>query len=94
MASVARLHRRQAVGEGSAGNVFISGLDHIEAIGGGMLRFVLYINIANEAGLLDAIPLDFDIVMPASALPDAIGKALSAMGRVVFAREGSLSVMQ
>jgi hypothetical protein len=36
--------------------------------------------------MLDAIPLDFDIVMPAAALPDAIGKALAAMSRVVFAR--------
>jgi hypothetical protein len=39
--------------------------------------------------------LDFDIVMPAAALPDAIGKALAAMSRVVFASvPGKLTVMQ
>jgi hypothetical protein len=47
--------RRMADTDGATSR-FISGLDHIEAIGGGMLRFVLYMNIANEAGILESIP--------------------------------------
>lgn len=76
-------------------DLFICGLDRIESIGGGMLRFVLFVNFENECGAMEKSPAEIDIVMPASALPDAIGKAIVAVGRQVFiGTDGSMTLLQ
>ncbi|MGE0290391.1 MAG: hypothetical protein AB7I42_25090 [Bradyrhizobium sp.] len=53
-------------------DTFVSGLAHIEDIGGGCLRFVCF--VCQDGDRIVAAR----IVMPADALPDAIKKALAA----------------
>ena len=68
-------------------DLYITGLDHIEPMVGGMLRFVLYVDRFRPDGTKERMPADFDVVMSKDMLPDAIGKALAAIGRAMFSRE-------
>lgn len=79
---------------GRARDEFISGVNYLEVIGGGLFRVTFYVNVTDDMGLLECKTADFAVVMPLTALPDAIGKALAVTGKTVFAREGSLTVMQ
>lgn len=73
-------------------DVFVSGLERIEVVGGGCLRFVMF-TMEHIEGRMCRVELDNAIVMPLDALPDAIGKALMAMGRQVVVRpNGQISV--
>lgn len=74
-------------------DVFVSGLECIEPVGGGCLRFVLFVNQVID-GVNVRVSLDHAVVMPIDALPDAIGKALMALGRQVFIKpDGTMTVM-
>lgn len=92
MASLVRVRSLDALASAQAEDMFVSGLDRIDLLGGGMLRFVGYVeHSAREGGQIERLAAFRNIVMPAAALPDAIGKAILAMGRQVFVTpEGSL----
>lgn len=57
-------------------DTFVSGLSHVEHVGGGCLRFVLYVDRIID-GVACRMIVD-RIIMHADALPDAISKALAA----------------
>jgi hypothetical protein len=77
---------------GAHSDVFASGLERIEIVGGGCLRFVMYAMEQIE-GRMCRVEMERAIVMPLDALPDAIGKALMAMGRQVMVRpDGQITV--
>lgn len=57
--------------------VFVSGLDRIEPVGGGCYRFVLYSGKEDRMVVLR-------VVAPLEAFPDAIGKMLRCLGQQVF----------
>lgn len=79
----------------SAEDVFASSVNYFEIIGGGLFRVTFNVNVTNGVGAIETRPSNFALVMPLSALPDAIGKAIAISSRVVFARDdGSLTVMQ
>lgn len=72
---------------------FISGLDSIQPLGNGNLEFVLYVMETTDGESVKRL-LDESIVMHIGALPDAVGKALMALGRQVLVSEnGSVTVM-
>lgn len=75
---------------------FVSSVNYLEIIGGGLFRVTFYVNVANaNDSNLECVPADFSLVMPLTALPDAIGKALVVSSRTIFARpDGSLTLMQ
>lgn len=58
-------------------DTFVTGLSHIEHVGGGCLRFVLYVERAVD-GRRCRMVVD-RIVMHSEMLPDAIAKALAAV---------------
>jgi hypothetical protein len=64
-------------------DLFVSGVASLEIIGGGMVRITFTVNQSND-GRVEAHPADFALVMPLSAIPDGIGKALSITARAVF----------
>lgn len=64
-----------------APEIFCSGLGGIEDIGGGCLRFYLYVMqqpVETEGPPQKVIVAK--VIAPASAVPDAVGKMLSAIG--------------
>jgi hypothetical protein len=67
-----------------APEIFTSGLAKIEDIGGGCLRFYLYVMQApiDGEGPADRVVVA-KIVAPASAVPDAVMKMLASIGRAV-----------
>lgn len=72
--------------------IFASGLERIEHAGGGCLRIVLFENKAIN-GIMERIQIVPDVIIPIDALPDAIGKAMMALGRQVCVRpDGSMTV--
>lgn len=73
--------------------IFTSGLECIANVGGGCLEFIMFVN-QDIDGHTVRVRLDESVVMPVEALPDAIGKALMALGRQVFVRpDGTITVM-
>lgn len=62
---------------------FTSGLSHVELIGGGCARFVLYSNQSNGEAVDRLVVAR--IVMPLEAVPDAIRKALAAASHEIVA---------
>lgn len=81
MGSVA--HPRTVVGHAS--DLFVSCVNTIEVIGGGMVRVTFLVNLSGTDGRLHAEPADWALVMPAASFPDGIGKAIAATARCVFA---------
>lgn len=61
-------------------DVFVSGLSHIEIIGGGCARFVCYTNRTDPETDKVIQEVSASIVMPIDQLPDAIRKALHVAG--------------
>lgn len=73
--------------------VFVSGLEAVERVGGDCLRFVFFVNEMLN-GKLTRVLQQQTVVMPITALPDAIGKSLTALGRQVLVRaDGSVTAM-
>jgi hypothetical protein len=63
---------------------FVSGIDRIENAGGQCVRLVTYVMRDIDGNMT---PCEGPhVVMPLDALPDAVGKALSAMGRQIIVR--------
>lgn len=57
---------------------FVSGLDHIELIGGGCARFVWFVNQTDDEGNVRRQPV-LNVVVPVDAFPDAILQATMAL---------------
>lgn len=73
-------------------DLFVSGLERVERAGGSCLRFVPYV-IHTIEGRETAVSADNSFVMPIEAIPDAIGKAMMALGRHVLIKpDGSVTV--
>lgn len=73
----------------------ISGLDHIEPIGNGMVRLVWYVNRQGEGGTPERAPTKFDTVVPESALAGILGEIVAAISRSVFVKpDGSVTLLQ
>jgi hypothetical protein len=94
MASLMRVRPQALLGAGYTTDVFVAGLERIESAGGGCLRFVLYVEgAAGPDGALQRLPAPVNVIAPLSAVPDAIGKMLAAIGRQVLVRpDGSITV--
>lgn len=60
-------------------DVFVSGLNHVELIGGGCARFVCY-TVDQEDGGDGCRRISLTFIVPIAALPDAIRKAIAAAG--------------
>lgn len=76
-------------------DLVISGLHHIEAIGSGLVRLVWFTTVQAESGAIEPAPAEFNTVMPAEAIPDAIGKAIAATSRTVLIKpDGSMLLLQ
>jgi len=58
----------------SAPDMFVSGLDHVELIGNGCARFVLYVNVPEEE--CEGGRRFYPLVMPVSEVPDAVRKSM------------------
>lgn len=69
----------------------VAGVDRIVELNGGSLLLVLFVEDAGRRQVLDG-PNDEGLVVPVSAIPDAIGKAMLAIGRKVIAHEDGISV--
>lgn len=67
-------------------DVFVSGLSHIEMIGGGCVRFVCYSIRLHEDGTEGTPVIVAKIVMPLDALPDAISKAMGTLTSVTISK--------
>lgn len=91
MASVTERRARQTGGP-HAQDLFVSNVNTIEVIGGGLVRVTFFVNYNNGGGTLEPEPADFALVLPLTAMPDGIGKAMLAMGRRIMASEDGLSV--
>jgi hypothetical protein len=61
-------------------DIFVSGIGAIEKIGGGNLRFYLYVEQQSDDGTQSEKILVAKIVAPASAVPDAIMKMVGVIG--------------
>lgn len=62
-----------------ATDVYVSGLSHIELIGGGCARFIMYVVKTDADG--NAIrETRSSIIMPLDMVPDAIQKTVKATG--------------
>lgn len=72
----------------------VSGIESIEDIGGEQLRITYYINRREAGGRMRRVPLDECDIMPKSAMFDAIGKGMMAVGRYICATDGSLKLVQ
>lgn len=71
-------------------DMFVSGVERIEPLEGGCVRVVLYVQ---KGEFLERKPATFDVIMPRDALPDAIGKAIAAMGSQVLVRaDGTMTL--
>jgi aromatic ring-opening dioxygenase LigB subunit len=73
-------------------DTYFDGVDHFENMDGGNIRVICYVNRIVD-GKRTRVILDHGLVMPASAFPDAIGKALMQLARqVVVSPNGTLSI--
>lgn len=59
----------------SVPDIYVSGLSHIDLVGGGCASFVCYRNQIEEDGKVFKVPR-VNIIMPMTEIPDAIRKAL------------------
>ncbi len=57
-----------------APDIFVSGLDHVELIGNGLARFVMFANAPGENG--EDARRFVSLVMPVSEVPDAVRKTM------------------
>lgn len=64
-------------GDDSAADIYVSGLSHIELIGGGCARFVCYVIKTDSAGKAIREPRT-SIIMPLDMVPDAVQKTVKA----------------
>lgn len=75
------------------GDLYFDGVDHFESVDGGNVRVVCYVNKMIH-GKRTRVILDDGYIIPSSALPDAIGKALMALARqVIVSPSGSLTIL-
>lgn len=75
-------------------DVVVSGVESVTDIGGGMVRAEFFVNRKSAVtGLLERVVLPDALVMPISMVPDAIGKAMIAIGRKIIASEDGLTVV-
>lgn len=74
-----------------AADEFVSGVNHMEIIGGGLLRVTFFVNVS-DGGALVSVPANHALVMPLCALPDAIGKAIATSSHSIFARADGLTL--
>lgn len=70
----------------------VSGIESITDIGGGQIRVAYYVNRPNAAGAIERVTLPIAHIMPATAVPDAIGKSMMAIGRKVLASDDRITV--
>lgn len=87
-------HVQQPVVREFAQDLIVSGLDRVEFIGAGLVRFVLYVDLPAMAGPRGVrTAAERDLVMPLVNVPDGIGKTMLAMGRtIVVSRNGNLTI--
>lgn len=71
---------------------FVSGVEYVEAIGGGILRIVFYVTHVIEGCQVRA-PAPINLLMSTDACPTAIGKMMGAMERKISIREDGLLVV-
>lgn len=90
MASAFERRERRATGP-NAQDLFVSSVNTIEVIGGGLVRVTFMVN-RNNGGGLEPEPADFAVVLPLTAVPDGIGKAMLACGRKIMASEEGISL--
>lgn len=64
-----------------APEIFCSGLGGVEEIGGGCLRFYLYVMQSPVDGGPQERVIVAKVIAPASAVPDAVLQMLKAIGR-------------
>lgn len=60
-------------------DVYVSGLGAIEHVGGGNLRFVLYVNQENDDGQVEKVVVA-KFIGPMSSLPEAVMKSVASLG--------------
>lgn len=77
---------------GDARDEFVSGVEYVEVIGGGMLRIVFHVNRVIE-GCQVPCPAPISLLMPADASANAIGKLMGALERKLSVREDGLLVV-
>lgn len=70
---------------------FVSKVNTIEVIGGGLVRVTFLVNHNDGNGMV-AVPAKFAIVIPLTEMPDGIGKAMLAIGRKVIAGDGGIKL--
>lgn len=76
-----------------ADDKFVYSLDRLEIIGCGQVRATFLVKIGTDEGGFELKPASFAVVIPATSLPDAIGKAMVAIGKNIYAfADGSLTV--
>lgn len=69
----------------------ISGIDRIVHVGEGLVAVIFFIEERGGRRVLDG-PDDEAVLVPISAVPDAIGKAMMAIGRRITARQDGITV--
>lgn len=75
-------------------DLFVSSVNTIEVIGGGMVRVSFFVNENRDGCGLKPYPADWCLVIPASAVPDGIGKAIAATARMVIAdTDGNITLV-
>ncbi|AZO45908.1 hypothetical protein EJ076_34910 [Mesorhizobium sp. M7D.F.Ca.US.005.01.1.1] len=62
-------------GDDFAADIYVSGLDHIDLIGGGNASFICYINRVQKCGTILRVPR-VNIIMPLLEVPDAIRQSM------------------
>ncbi len=63
-------------------DIFVSGLDHVVVMAGGVSRYVFYTEDCTEDGRVKRITLR--LVMPDKSLPDAVMKSCSAASLAIM----------
>lgn len=88
-------HKNRTTAPTRSDDLFVSGVDTIEMIGGGMARLTYSVNRSGEDGRLHPEPADFALVMPVTAIPDFIGKAIAVTSHAIFvSADGKMTLMQ
>jgi hypothetical protein len=79
---------------GESHDIFVSSVNDIQIIGGGLVRITFNVNRVGDNGVLTPEPCDDALVMPLAAIPDGIGKALAVTARTIYADKDQLLVLQ
>jgi hypothetical protein len=71
--------------------IYVTWVERIEDAGNGNVR-VVFAKIQDVGGNPVRVECEDALIMPRASIPDGIGKAIVAIGRVLIATDGSISV--